>query len=86
MLICKRLQGHYVSLSQERGGSHVVEKCLRSCGKEYVVMEFLRCNEIDLGLIASDQYGNFVLQTALREIKVRALKFKYIHLFQMQSM
>ena len=65
--ICSKLKGYYVKLSMQKGGSHVVEKCLRSSGMDHVVHEFLQSNQ--LFQVAKDQYGNYVLQTALRETK-----------------
>ncbi|XP_022734358.1 putative pumilio homolog 8, chloroplastic [Durio zibethinus] len=65
--ICSNLKGYYVKLSIQKGGSHVVEKCLRSAGMDHVVIEFLQSNQ--LFQVAKDQYGNYVLQTALRETK-----------------
>ncbi|XVF65235.1 hypothetical protein PTKIN_Ptkin09bG0231100 [Pterospermum kingtungense] len=67
--ICSKLRGHYVKLSMQKGGSHVVERCLRSSGMGHVVGEFLRSNQ--LVQIAKDQYGNYVVQTALKETKRR---------------
>ncbi|XVF37988.1 hypothetical protein REPUB_Repub20aG0058900 [Reevesia pubescens] len=65
--ICSKLKGYYVILSMLKGGSHLVEKCLRSSGMDYVVHEFLQSNQ--LFQVAKDPYGNYVLQTALKETK-----------------
>ncbi|XVE81322.1 hypothetical protein DITRI_Ditri15bG0054700 [Diplodiscus trichospermus] len=65
--ICSRLKGYYVKVSMQKGGSHLVEKCLRSSGMEHVVNEFLQSNK--LFQVAKDRYGNYVLQTALTETK-----------------
>ncbi|XP_022761039.1 pumilio homolog 12-like [Durio zibethinus] len=67
--ICSKLKGYYAKLSMQKGGSHVVEKCLRSSGMDHVVHEFLQSNQ--LFQVAKDRYGNYVLQTALRETKKR---------------
>ncbi|GAV71168.1 PUF domain-containing protein [Cephalotus follicularis] len=65
--IFSSLKGHYVSLSQLKGGSHVVERCLESTGTYHVLDDFLRSN--DLLKVAQDKYGNYVIQTALRFLK-----------------
>ncbi|OMO52230.1 hypothetical protein COLO4_37335 [Corchorus olitorius] len=63
--ICYELRGYYVKLSMQKGGSHLVEKCLKSSGLVHVVQEFLQSNQ--LVQLARNQYGNYVLQTALKE-------------------
>ncbi|XP_021290682.1 pumilio homolog 12-like [Herrania umbratica] len=63
--ICFKLKGYYVKLSRQKGGSHLVEDCLKSSGMDHVVHEFLHSNQ--LLHVAKDRYGNYVLQTALRE-------------------
>ncbi|XWS13413.1 hypothetical protein CRYUN_Cryun36dG0035100 [Craigia yunnanensis] len=65
--ICSKLKGYYVKISMQKGGSHLVEKCLRSSGMDHVVHEFLQSNQ--LFQVAKDGYGNYVIQTALRETK-----------------
>ncbi|KAK2968428.1 hypothetical protein RJ640_004434 [Escallonia rubra] len=69
--ICDKLRGHYRELSSKKGGSHVLEKCISSKrGMVLVVEEFLD-NEKTLGQIARDQYGNYVIQRALKATKVK---------------
>ncbi|KAK6255201.1 Pumilio RNA-binding repeat - like 5 [Theobroma cacao] len=63
--ICFKLKGYYVKLSLQKGGSHLVEDCLKSSGMDHVLHEFLLSNQ--LLQVAKDRYGNYVLQTALRE-------------------
>ncbi|XP_050225329.1 putative pumilio homolog 20 [Mercurialis annua] len=64
------LRGHYATLSVQKWGSHVVEKCLSSqAAVIYVVEDLLRCSTNQLLQIARDQFGNFVIQKALRATK-----------------
>ncbi|KAM3749138.1 hypothetical protein ACB098_05G160000 [Castanea mollissima] len=65
--ICLRLKGHYAHLSSQKGGSYVVEKCLNSIGMNYVIEDFLCYNR--LCQLARDQYGNYVIQAALKATK-----------------
>ncbi|KAL0012138.1 hypothetical protein SO802_007246 [Lithocarpus litseifolius] len=65
--ICLRLKGHYAHLSSQKGGSYVVEKCLNSVGMNYVIEDFLSYNR--LCQLARDQYGNYVIQAALKATK-----------------
>ncbi|KAK3034995.1 hypothetical protein RJ639_033373 [Escallonia herrerae] len=68
--ICDKLRGHYRDLSSKKGGSHVLEKCISSKrGMVLAVEEFLD-NRKTLGQIARDQYGNYVIQRALKATKV----------------
>ncbi|KAJ7946398.1 Pumilio-12-like protein [Quillaja saponaria] len=71
-MICIQLKRHYLNLSTKKGGSHVVERCLNSCGMKYVIEEFLKSDK--LGHIVKDQYGNYVIQTALKATKAKALQ------------
>ncbi|OMO94827.1 hypothetical protein CCACVL1_05788 [Corchorus capsularis] len=64
--ICYGLRGYYVKLSMQKRGSHLVEKCLKSSGLVHVVQEFQSNQLVQL---AKDRYGNYVLQTALKEVK-----------------
>ncbi|XP_050221563.1 putative pumilio homolog 20 [Mercurialis annua] len=64
------LRGHYVTLSIQKWGSHVVEKCLSSQASViYVVEDLLRCSANQLLQIARDRFGNFVIQKALKATK-----------------
>ncbi|KAM7251770.1 hypothetical protein ACFE04_023653 [Oxalis oulophora] len=63
-LICNRLQGHYVRLSLQKTGSRVVERCICSPGRDYVLEEL--AHSTTLIRLATDQHGNYVLQTALK--------------------
>ncbi|WCJ37001.1 pumilio 21 [Euphorbia peplus] len=71
-LIGSVLRGHYVKLSTQKWGSHIVEKCLKSeAGSEYVVVDFVQCSSNQLLQIAKDHFGNYVIQTALKVTKQR---------------
>ncbi|XP_050371508.1 pumilio homolog 12-like [Argentina anserina] len=65
--ICLELRDLYVQLSLQKGGSHVVEKCLNSSGMVHVVTVLLEYEK--LCQVARDQYGNYVIQTALKSTK-----------------
>ncbi|KAK2967517.1 hypothetical protein RJ640_010158 [Escallonia rubra] len=69
--ICRKLRGQYTDLSSKKGGSHVVEKCITSSrkGMKYAVEEFLE-NGRTPSQLARDQYGNYVIQRALKSTKV----------------
>ncbi|VFQ84827.1 unnamed protein product [Cuscuta campestris] len=68
--ICIRLERHYMHLAQRMGGSHVVENCMKSSefGMESVVRTLLRREKALLHL-ASDKFGNYVVQKALEVTK-----------------
>ncbi|KAK3000040.1 hypothetical protein RJ639_022637 [Escallonia herrerae] len=78
--ICSKLRGQYTDLSSKKGGSHVVEKCITSSrkGMEYAVEEFLE-NGRTPSQLARDQYGNYVIQRALKSTKVEDIE-NYIQL------
>ncbi|KAI4296019.1 hypothetical protein L6164_036009 [Bauhinia variegata] len=67
--ICSLLKGHYVELSVKVSGSHVVERCLTSRIPEmiFAVEDLLEYDK--LVHVATNQYGNYVIQCALRETK-----------------
>ncbi|GKV03908.1 hypothetical protein SLEP1_g16143 [Rubroshorea leprosula] len=65
--ICYRLQDHYTKISMLKGGSHVVEKCLKTSHRDCAVVEFI--NSDQLVQVSKDQFGNYVIQTALKETK-----------------
>ncbi|CAH9112083.1 unnamed protein product [Cuscuta epithymum] len=68
--ICIRLERHYLHLAETMGGSHVVENCLKSSefGMRSVVETLLE-RESKLVYLASHQFGNYVVQTALKVTK-----------------
>lgn len=65
------LRGQFVQLAKKTGGSHVVEKCMESSdfGIVSVVQEILVNPKASFRL-AQDQFGNYVIQTALKKTKV----------------
>lgn len=64
--VCLALRGRFIDLSMRKGGSHVVERCLKYDNfMHYVVEEFLGCNQIVE--VANHSFGNYVIQTALRK-------------------
>jgi hypothetical protein len=62
------LEGHFGNLSMQKCGSHVVEQCLKLAPhvvRDKIINELM--NDPKLPHIMLDQYGNYVIQTALRE-------------------
>ncbi|XP_038688731.1 pumilio homolog 18-like [Tripterygium wilfordii] len=78
-MIFKTLKGHYVRLSKQKGGSYVVEKCLKSGAMELVVEDFILENNKSFSQLAKDPYGNYVIQIAL-EVTVAADSKLYVDL------
>lgn len=76
--ICSRLRDHYSQLSLNQRGSHVVEKCITSSplGMTYAVQEFLENKKV-LCQIARNEFGNYVIQRALKITKV----ITFIHMY-----
>ncbi|KAG6392399.1 hypothetical protein SASPL_146617 [Salvia splendens] len=74
-LVVLGLRGRIVELSQQRGGSHVVEKCMMASdlGLVYVVKEIIITPQAPM-LLAQDLYGNYVIQKAFKETKERGLE------------
>ncbi|KAL5203882.1 hypothetical protein ABZP36_008753 [Zizania latifolia] len=68
--IVNELQGHFGYLSMQKCSSHVVENCLRRAPQlvqERIIEELM--NDPKLLHIMLDQYGNYVIQTALKVCK-----------------
>uniref|UniRef100_A0A0D9XTI8 PUM-HD domain-containing protein n=1 Tax=Leersia perrieri TaxID=77586 RepID=A0A0D9XTI8_9ORYZ len=68
--IVNELEGHFGYLSMQKCGSHVVENCLKQAPqleREKIINELM--NDPKLPLIMADPFGNFVIQTALKECK-----------------
>lgn len=66
------LEGHFGTLSMQKCGSHVVEYCLKLAPQlvcDRVINELM--NDPKLPHIMLDQYGNYVIQTALKQCKVK---------------
>lgn len=75
--ILNSLRGQYAALSQNKYGSNVVEKCLSVSTEELssqIIMEILRNPSYPTAsMLLVDQYGNFVIQSALMVAKVCSL-------------
>lgn len=70
--ILDQLQGRFGDLSMQKYSSNVVEKCLklaRDIGRVKIIRELM--SNYDLPQIMLDQYGNYVIQSALKECKVK---------------
>ncbi|PNT63421.1 pumilio homolog 12 isoform X2 [Brachypodium distachyon] len=68
--IVDELEGHFGYLSMQKCGSHVVENCLRQAPqhkRDRIIGELM--NDPKLPHIMVDQFGNFVIQTALEHCK-----------------
>ncbi|KAF7016660.1 hypothetical protein CFC21_030209 [Triticum aestivum] len=68
--IVDELEGHFGYLSIQKCGSHVVENCLKRAPqhmRDKIIKELI--NDPKLQHIMVDQYGNFVIQTALEHCK-----------------
>ncbi|KAJ0966383.1 hypothetical protein J5N97_027521 [Dioscorea zingiberensis] len=68
--ILSQLEGSYADLSLQKCGSNVVEKCLKFAGEEkrIRIIQELIISPI-LSQILQDPFGNYVIQTALKECK-----------------
>ncbi|OMO70691.1 hypothetical protein COLO4_28552 [Corchorus olitorius] len=70
--LLRQLEGYYVSLSCNRYGSNVVEKCLTESEEKHstkIIVELLRSPIVSRLLV--DPFGNYVMQKALSVSKVR---------------
>lgn len=69
--ICRKLRGHYIYLSTKKSGSHVVEKCMEACSS--AVMQALEeiLEKKQALELACNEYGNYVIQTAIHATKVK---------------
>lgn len=67
--ICNELKGHFVRLSLQKIGSHVVEKCLRS-PEMLIVFNELFIDRQRFFKVACNQFGNYVIQAAINAFKV----------------
>ena len=72
------LKGCFVDFCTQKASSHVVEKCLECTymGMSYVLKDFLSYDK--LWRIARDQYGNYVIQKALKLAKVQFIKIPHV--------
>lgn len=70
--ILDQLEGSYGDLSMQKYSSNVVEKCLKYAGEERrscIIKELVNTPRLDQ--IMQDPYGNYVIQAALNNSKVR---------------
>ncbi|KAJ8640350.1 hypothetical protein MRB53_017044 [Persea americana] len=65
--VCHKLKGNYARLSMQKAGSHVVEKCLLSSERDCIIRELVNSDKLDQ--LARDQYGNYVIQRAIKSSK-----------------
>ncbi|CAL5344371.1 unnamed protein product [Camellia sinensis] len=83
--ICFRLRGRYARLSLIKHGSHVVEKCLQFSPLAIVyLVEDTKKQKGMLEKIARDQFGNYVIQTALKISKRES--FSELHEFLVKNL
>ncbi|KAJ6332716.1 hypothetical protein OIU77_008716 [Salix suchowensis] len=66
--ICHHLRGYYATISLQKGGSHIAEQCLDTEWKSWVVEDFLSSLDTPLNA-AKDEFGNYVIQKALKVTK-----------------
>ncbi|PIN01157.1 Translational repressor MPT5/PUF4 and related RNA-binding proteins (Puf superfamily) [Handroanthus impetiginosus] len=77
------LKGQFVYLSQKKGGSHIVERCMESSyiGLECVVQEIVKTPNAAI-LLAQNQFGNYVVQRALKMTKIHGCSYLHNSLVQ----
>lgn len=70
--VLERLAGSYVSLSMNKYGSNVVERCVKLSGEDQVaqIISEMIADPYFLGVL-QDPFGNYVAQSALEKSKVR---------------
>lgn len=64
--MCKSFEGRVPELSKQKFSSNVIEKCIRCANmdaKAMMIQELL--DMVELEMLMRDQYGNYVIQTAL---------------------
>lgn len=72
--IVDELAGNFGNLSLQKCGSHVVEQCLKLAPRlicDRIINELM--NDPKLLHIILDQFGNYVIQTALKQCQVNIL-------------
>lgn len=82
--ILAQFEGKFVALSLNKFGSHVVQKCLQELGEEChnrIIME-LTCSPNVFLNVAQDNFGNFIIQTALAVSKVSQSINAPLHLLE----
>ncbi|KAL7088525.1 hypothetical protein ACP275_13G132400 [Erythranthe tilingii] len=75
------LEKHFLELAHLKGGSHVVEKCMKTSddGLLSVVKAILERPETAF-VLARDDFGNYVIQNALRITRARGFSGSYNNL------
>lgn len=71
--ILEQLAGNYVSLSTNKYGSNVVEKCMKESSEDQamqIIDEIIRSKSFLA--VLQDAYGNYVAQSAYAIAKVRS--------------
>ncbi|PKA45822.1 Pumilio like 12 [Apostasia shenzhenica] len=72
--VLKHLKGNFEHLSLQKYSSNVVEKCLKLAGDDdFAVIIHELLNSPQLLVIMLDQYGNYVMQSSLRESEARGI-------------
>lgn len=69
--LIEQLRGCYATLSMNKYGSNVVEKCLKDAGEEHsarIITEII--HDPDFLKVLQDPFGNYVVQSALNVSKV----------------
>jgi len=85
--VVDELAGHVGNLSMQKCGSHVVEHCLSQSPQlmcDRIINELM--NDPKLPQIIIDQYGNFVIQTALKQCQVKIQLHPQPKEFHVQSL
>ena len=69
--LCESLRFYYVTLATTQYGSHIVEKCIKLNLQElsFLVEDILQ-DPKKLMIVAQQEYGNFIVQSALKLTKV----------------
>lgn len=69
--LISQFEGHYVYLSMQKFGSHVVEKFLKSCegSRPIIIIELLSVPHFEQ--LLQDPFANYVIKSALEVSKVR---------------
>jgi uncharacterized protein (UPF0128 family) len=78
-IVFDKLEGYYGYLSMQKYSSHVVEKCLKEAHEPKrleIIHELI--NDPGLINILLHKYGNYVIQTALKECEVKTLPLLYV--------
>lgn len=80
-IIINRLEGNFEHLAQKQGGSHVTEKCMSHSPRALeIVISDITKNRNTLLRVAQDQFGNYVIQRALKLSKMLSDRKLYMQL------